>query len=88
VHLCCGGDLSSHLNTTIHTQQAESFRKELGNPQFIDAVLYKQQFNHWRFHQSNRMQEAMLQLEEAANVTKAATAAAEAATTTATDEQQ
>jgi hypothetical protein len=73
----------------VCVQQQESFRKELGNAQFIDNVLYKQQFNHWRFHQSNRMQEAMLQLENAANQAKADAATATTATTattTTTDE--
>jgi ElaB/YqjD/DUF883 family membrane-anchored ribosome-binding protein len=34
-------------------------------------VLYKQQFNHWRFHQSARLERAMQALEDEAKETKA-----------------
>lgn len=54
-------------------QQTEAFRKELANPQFIDSVLYRQQFNHWRFDQANRMRQAMRLLEEQARAAKQAT---------------
>jgi len=49
-----------------NVQQTEAFRKELANPQFIESVLYRQQFNHWRFDQANRMKQAMRLLEEQA----------------------
>jgi hypothetical protein len=57
-------------------QQNEAFRKELGNPQFVDAVLYRQQFNHWRFNAPNRMADAMRLFEQQAQAAKDAASAA------------
>jgi len=64
-------------------QQNEAFRKELGNPQFVDAVLYRQQFNHWRFNAPNRMADALRLFEQQAQAAKdaASAAGAEAAAT-------
>ena len=36
-------------------------------------MLYRQQFNHWRFDQANRMRQAMRLLEEQARAAKQAT---------------
>jgi mediator of RNA polymerase II transcription subunit 31 len=68
--------------------QSESFRKELANPQFVDAVLYRQQFNHWRFHASNRWSESMRRFEQQAQAAKDAAAAAEAAAASAASDSR
>jgi len=60
-------------------QQRESFRKELGNTQFVDMLL-KQQFNHWRFFQAMRSNQAIEEAKDAIVAKNAAAAAAADAT--------
>jgi len=59
--------------------QRESFRKELGNTQFVDMLL-KQQFNHWRFFQAMRANQAIEEAKDAIVAKNAAAAAAADAT--------
>ena len=44
----------------------ERFRQQLGNAQYVENILMRQQFNHWRYYELNRMNEAFLQLEKEA----------------------
>ena len=54
--------------------QDERFRQQLGNAHYVENVLVRQQFNHWRYYELNRQNEAFLALEEEAAAAKSAEA--------------
>ena len=52
---------------------------------YVENVLLRQQFNHWRFYELNRMNDAFTRLEEEAQERQAAENAAKAAADTDAD---